>query len=157
MFSKEFLGKCIAKIGDTWDGLSLKLIPAADIPLRPRARVWLPRMEIDRNKLLECLKLMNPEVPMDGWTVIRVEEPQDKCTTVVLSISEQGASALEKVGYKLSFGVREAKVKVFRPSGPGGADETDEVDTANQLLTKMQLQEPPATSSSRNDAESRAD
>ncbi|KNC26171.1 hypothetical protein FF38_06698 [Lucilia cuprina] len=38
-FSKEFLSKYITKIRDAWLGLSLKLIPAEEIPMRRHARV----------------------------------------------------------------------------------------------------------------------
>ncbi len=138
LFSREFLSNCVTTISNAWDGLSLKLIPAAEIPLRPRARIWLPRMKtMDNHRLLECLKLQNPTVPMDDWSVIRAEEPRDNSMSYILAISEQGKLEIEKAGNKLFFGVREAKVKVFRPSG--SADGKDELDDANQLLMGMQL------------------
>lgn len=154
LFSKEFLGNCVAKISDSWAGLSLKLIPAEDIPLRPRARIWLPKMAVDNQKLLELLKRQNTNIPMDDWSVIRAEEPRNNSMSLVLVISEQGVVALEKAGNKLFFGVREAKVKVFRPTGSG----VDEIDDADQLLTKMQLEEPsPTTTPHDGEPEGRAD
>ena len=48
---------------------------------------------------------------------------------------------LEKTGLKLYFGVRHAKVKVFRPTGQG-AGEADKLEVANNLLTGMQRNEP---------------
>ncbi|KNC32774.1 hypothetical protein FF38_10755 [Lucilia cuprina] len=59
---RDFLSKCITKISDAWEGLSLKLIPAEEIPMRPRARIWLPKMTTETHKMLECLKRQNPNI-----------------------------------------------------------------------------------------------
>jgi hypothetical protein len=155
--SKEFLCSCITKISDAWEGLKLELIPAKDIPLRPRARIWLPKIEEDTKELLECLKLQNSQVPMDDWSVVRVEEPRKNSMSLVLAISEAGASALEKVGNKLFFGVREAKVKVFRQTVPNGPVEEEKSD-ANKLSRNSQLKEPPDKDETKqNDVECRSD
>ncbi|XP_065362003.1 BEACH domain-containing protein lvsA-like [Calliphora vicina] len=140
-FSKDFLSKCIAKISGAWEGLSLKLIPAQEIPMRPRARIWLPKMATDAHKLVECLKLQNPDIHMDDWSIIRTEQG-DGHTCLILAITESGSVELEKAGFKLFFGVRDAKVKVFRPTGTGSG-EADEIEAANSLLTEMKLFEPP--------------
>ncbi|KNC24814.1 hypothetical protein FF38_03731 [Lucilia cuprina] len=36
-FSKDIISKCITNISNAWEGLNLKLIPAEEIPMRPRA------------------------------------------------------------------------------------------------------------------------
>lgn len=136
-FSKDFLGKCIAKISGAWEGLSLKLIPAEDIPMRPRARIWLPKMQRDAGKMLECLKLQNPSIHMDDWSVIRTEQG-DNHTCLVLAITEPSAGELEKAGFRLFFGVRDAKVKVFRPA-KAGSEDVDEMEAANSLLSCIKL------------------
>lgn len=83
-------------------------------------------------------QVQNPDVPMDDWTIIKEEQPQNNSMTFLLAISEEGVVALEKQDHKLFFGVREAKVKVFRPQGPDGGD-VDDIDSANMVLDKMQL------------------
>ncbi|XP_073838620.1 uncharacterized protein [Musca autumnalis] len=111
-YSKEFLEKSIAsKLSDAWDNISLRLIPAQEIPMRPRARVWLPKIECDGPKLLKCLAKMNKDVPMDEWSVIATEPPNNNSMSLVLSINEAGVEAFERLGNKLFFGIREAKVK----------------------------------------------
>ncbi|XP_046805498.1 uncharacterized protein LOC124419553 [Lucilia cuprina] len=140
-FSKGFLNKCITKIRDAWVGLSLKLIPAEEIPMRPRARVWLPKMSAEAPKMLECLKRQNPNIHMNDWAIIRTEQGEGH-TCLILAITEAGSVELEKVGFRLFFGVRGAKVKVFRPT-KSGSEETDEMEAANSLLTGMKLSEPP--------------
>ena len=152
-FSKEFLGNCITAISDSWDGLSLKLIPAEEIPLRPRARVWLPKMVIDNQKLLECLKLQNPQVPMDEWSIIRAEEPRENSMSLVLAISESSVAALENADNKLFFGVRKAKVKVFRPSRSRSRVDADDVNVENIPNTNSRQDDaPPSETQIKNDA-----
>lgn len=43
--SMDFLTGSVAKIGDAFVGLKLKLIAAKHIPSRPRERIWLPPLE----------------------------------------------------------------------------------------------------------------
>ncbi|XP_053968317.1 uncharacterized protein LOC128869741 [Anastrepha ludens] len=88
-YSREFLEKSLATVSNAWEGLSLKLIPASEIPRRPRARIWLPKMELDSSEIVPCLKLQNPEVPMDDWSVIKVEEPQQHSSAILLLINNE--------------------------------------------------------------------
>ncbi|GBP07846.1 hypothetical protein EVAR_71050_1 [Eumeta japonica] len=88
-------GKCIAKISEAWEGLSLKLIPAEEIPMRPRARVWLPKVTWDSSKILECLKLQNPDIHTDEWSVIRIEKA-DTNLCLILAITEESSAELER-------------------------------------------------------------
>lgn len=62
-------------------------------------------------------------------------------------ISEEDASALKNLKFKLLFGLREAKVKVFRPFTPDD-DDADEIDSANKLFDNMQL-DAPSTSNTK--------
>lgn len=142
-FSKEFLSGCVHKIRDAWDGLRLKLILAREIPRRPRIRIWLPNMAIDSDKLITCLKLHNPAVPMDDWKVIKAEEPHNNTLSFLLLITEDSAVSIEKIGCKLRFGIRHAKVKIFRSAGL--IDDLDEVDDANKLLEDMRIETTQST------------
>jgi len=72
--SRLFLVECIAKISDAWDGLKIKLIPARDIPRRPRARIWLSKRQTDHDKLIQTLRVMNPGIKIDDWVVLTAEQ-----------------------------------------------------------------------------------
>ncbi|XP_073841147.1 uncharacterized protein [Musca autumnalis] len=106
-FSKEFLERCMAKISDGWEDISLRLIPAQEIPMRPRARAWLPKIDCDGPKLLQGLAKINKDVPMDDWSLIATEPHNNNnnstSMSLVLSITEAGVEALERVGNKLFF------------------------------------------------------
>ena len=139
-FSKDFLGSCVAKISDAWEGVKLKIIPYDEIPRRPVARIWLPKIRMEKDKLVHFLRLHNPGIPMDDWVVIKEEEPQINSQPVLLRINEECLEALKKADYKVWFGVRNAKVKVFRSAKPD--DDLDPIDAANELLEEMTIDGP---------------
>lgn len=143
--SGELLGKFIAKISDAWDGLNLKLIQAKDIPMRPRARVWLPKVAAESRMVFEYLRLMNPEVPMDDWTMIHMEDSGNNSMSMVLSISESSVSALEAAEFKLFFGVGQAKVKILGNKSSGADGDIGDVAFTNEPQIAVQKPEPPGT------------
>lgn len=138
-FSLDFFSRSIAKIGDAWEDSKIGIIPAREIPRRPRARIWLPRMEISGEKLLECLRLHNPAVPMRNWSVITKEkasdEPSKNSTSFLLLISEESLAPLEKLDNKLRFGIRHTKLKIFRPS----SQEADDLVGTSELLEDLSI------------------
>ncbi|XP_017474332.1 PREDICTED: uncharacterized protein LOC108364958 [Rhagoletis zephyria] len=141
--SKVFLEKRLASISDAWEGLRLKLIPAGDIPRRPRARIWLPRVEMDSAALLKYLRTHNREIPMDDWVILKAEESQTTSMSFLLLIGEESIEPLEKADCLLRFGIRRAKVKIFR-ANDAEEEEPDVVDDANKLLEGMLLADPTA-------------
>ncbi|XP_054738452.1 uncharacterized protein LOC129244668 [Anastrepha obliqua] len=136
-FSLHFLTNVIGEIQNSWEGLKLKLIPASEIPRRPRARIWVPKMEFDANQLIPYLLAHNRSVPMTDWSIIKAEASQRHSRSFLLLITEESLEPLEKVGNKLQFGIRKTQLKIFRSANP--EEEQGEVDGANDLLTGMQL------------------
>ncbi|XP_017473961.1 PREDICTED: uncharacterized protein LOC108364687 [Rhagoletis zephyria] len=137
-FSREFLGKCVAELGNAWEGLKFKLIPAEEVPRKPRARIWLPKMAMDSDKLIRFLQRQNPEIPMSDWVVIRAEKPLEgaQSSSYLLRLNEESIGPLQKMDNKLLFGVRTAKLKIFRSNEP--IPEAD-IEDANQMLGDMNL------------------
>ncbi|XP_055388402.1 uncharacterized protein LOC129616949 [Condylostylus longicornis] len=133
--SGDFLSSCVAKISDTWDGSKVELIPAKEIPRRPRARIWIPKMNIAGDKLLKVLKIANPEVPMDDWQIIKKEEPQKNSESFLLLINEESLQPLDRRDNRLRFGIRHAKLKIFRSADPEG----DAIEEASQLFGQMEV------------------
>ncbi|XP_054746307.1 uncharacterized protein LOC129250734 [Anastrepha obliqua] len=136
-FSVHFLTDVIGKIQNGWEGLKVKLIPASEIPRRPRARIWVPNMEFEVNQLIPYLQAHNRSVPMTDWSIIKAEAPQRHSISFLLLITEESLGPLEKVENKLRFGIRESQLKIFLPANP--EEEQEEVGGANELLTGMQL------------------
>ncbi|KNC34410.1 hypothetical protein FF38_00734 [Lucilia cuprina] len=60
-----------------------------EIPMRPRARIWILKMTTETRKMLECLKRQNPNIHMDDLSIIRAE--QGKVTRVSSWLSQSWA------------------------------------------------------------------
>ncbi|XP_050338155.1 uncharacterized protein LOC126764490 [Bactrocera neohumeralis] len=122
--SLDFLTGSVAKITNAFVGLQLRLIPARDIPKRPRTRIWLPPLEEPGEKLLRCIKLQNKSIPsIDEWQLIKEEKPNKASKPILVAICDESIEALKNTDYKISFGIRKARLKIFQ--GDKAADEDD--------------------------------
>ncbi|XP_050339619.1 uncharacterized protein LOC126765931 [Bactrocera neohumeralis] len=140
--SLDFLTGSVAKISNAFVGLQLRLIPARDIPKRPRARIWLPPLEEPGEKLLRCIKLQNKSIPgIDEWQLIKEEKPNKASRPILVAICEESIEALKKTDYKISFGIRKARLKIFQGDKAADEDDTEEVDDASQLLRNVGIEE----------------
>lgn len=147
-YSLDFLGKVVAKISNEWEGSTIGLISAKDIPRRPRARIWLPKMVCDSGKLLKSLQLLNPSIPMSDWSVLKAEAPQKNSTSFLLTINEESIEPLSKLDNKLRFGLRQAKLKIFK-----AGTKIDAVDETSGLLDDMSLEVEPTEENNEPEAE----
>ncbi|XP_049315268.1 uncharacterized protein LOC125779010 [Bactrocera dorsalis] len=141
--SLDFLTGSVAKISNAFVGLQLRLIPARDIPKRPRARIWLPPLEEPGEKLLRCIKLQNKSIPgIDEWQLIKEENPNKASKPILVAICDESIEALKKTDNKISFGIRKARIKIFQGDKAADEDDTEEVDDASQLLRNVGIEEP---------------
>ncbi|XP_037944397.1 uncharacterized protein LOC119677197 [Teleopsis dalmanni] len=140
-YSRSFLSKAITKISENWDGLKLKLVPAAEIPSRPRARVWLPKNLGPPDLILQQLKLQNPEILMEDWSVLKTEEPQKHSQSYLLLINEECLPVIEANDCKLRYGIRKAKIKIFKNAPPDNI--LDEVEGTSKLLDDLIIDSKP--------------
>ncbi|XP_070074118.1 uncharacterized protein [Drosophila takahashii] len=133
-FSRTFLAECIAKIGDAWDGLSIRLVHAKEIPRRPRARIWLPKEQTDQGKVLSLLRAQNPEVHTEDWAILKEEKEMKTSQPFLFLINQRCLPQLEKADYTIRYGLRKAKIKVFLAEPD---DVLEEVDDTNKLLDDL--------------------
>jgi len=74
----------INKVDEVYPGDKLADGEAADIPSRPRARVWLPSEPSEPGDILSQLTRFNPKLPKDGWKeMVRVEKTESVTMNVV--------------------------------------------------------------------------
>ncbi|XP_036317779.1 uncharacterized protein LOC118732743 [Rhagoletis pomonella] len=62
------------KICPVYPGARLEVVDWKDIPVRPRARAWVPTTPSAPKSILNVLQMMNPALPTSDWRVIRVED-----------------------------------------------------------------------------------
>jgi len=137
--SKVFLVDCVAKISETWNGLKIKIIPARDIPRRPRARIWLPKGQTDHEKLIRTLRVMSLDINTDDWVVLKAEQEMKVSQPFLLLINEECLAQLEAKESRLWYGVRRAKIKVFKNEPPDNI--LEEVDDTSGFLCDLILEE----------------
>uniref|UniRef100_B3P5B7 GG11994 n=1 Tax=Drosophila erecta TaxID=7220 RepID=B3P5B7_DROER len=112
-FSKIFLAACIDTIGDSWDGMRIRLVHVSDIPWRPQARIWLPHGQMDHNRILICLRAQNLDIDMSDWSILRAEEITKTSQTFLLLINRRCLPQLEAADYKVRYGIRMTRIKVM--------------------------------------------
>lgn len=106
----------------------------------------MPKVKLDTGKLIQCLQAQNPAVPMNDWAVIKTEEPQKNSNSFLLLINEESLEMLEKNDNRLRFGIRYAKLKIFRNPSPGEDPPSPEEDPPNldELVESLRLEEESA-------------
>ncbi|XP_054734788.1 uncharacterized protein LOC129242255 [Anastrepha obliqua] len=125
----------VIKCDDDWSRVVLER--------HPRARIWLPVMDLSGAEVLKCLKSHNPAVPMDDWAIVKAEKPQKSSMSFVLQINDECLPILKQQDNKMRFGLRKAKLKIFKADSNANEEDPDEVDNNIQLerLEKLDLAE----------------
>nr|XP_041630358.1 uncharacterized protein LOC121501894 [Drosophila kikkawai] len=136
-FSRDFLADCVARLGKAWKGISIKLVPARDIPRRPRARIWLPKGLSSHERVIKTLRAMNKGVDMEDWAILKAEREMKTSQPYLFLINQRCLEQLKAADNKVRYGIRKAKVKVFLDE-PDDILE-DEVEDANKLLDDLAI------------------
>nr|XP_041633526.1 uncharacterized protein LOC121503289 [Drosophila kikkawai] len=128
---------CVARLGKAWKGISIKLVPARDIPRRPRTRIWLPKGLSSHERVLKTLRAMNKGVDMEDWAILKAEKEMKSSQPYLFLINQRCLEQLTAADNKVRYGIRKAKVKVFLDE-PDDILE-DEVEDANKLLDDLAI------------------
>lgn len=110
--SVDFLVKVIPKIKCLWPNARLVLNHWSKIPLRPRARAWLPPGPSDPGQILKLLISQNPGVPMDNWNIIKAEKPEESGRLVSFLINEESLRLVKGKEIKLNYIMSQVTLKV---------------------------------------------
>nr|XP_041632326.1 uncharacterized protein LOC121502694 [Drosophila kikkawai] len=124
-------------LGKAWKGISIKLVPARDIPKRPRARIWLPKGLSSHERVLKTLRAMNKGVDMEDWAIPKAEREMKSSQPYLFLINQRCLEQLKAAENKFRYGIRKAKVKVFLDE-PDDILE-DKVEDANKLLDDLAI------------------
>ncbi|XP_039968925.1 uncharacterized protein LOC120780733 [Bactrocera tryoni] len=112
--------------GEVWKGARLEAVDKADLPLRPRARVWLPAEPSIANEIEEILKYCNPSLPTHDWRVIRLERTDEPYRQALVMLNEEPIGPLSKTKGAISYGFEMVVLNVL-PTDTG-ADGTQAAD-----------------------------
>lgn len=118
-FSHDFAKETLSRIKPPWEGAKLELVPLAEIPERPKGRIWVPNLEIKRENLLQVLQAQNPDVPMREWEVAAVEEAKGNGRGFVVLVDAPSVPIIRERQGKLHFALGEVYLRLFKRSQPG--------------------------------------
>lgn len=105
-FTLDWIKAEIAKLtsNDLWEGADLTIVPKAEIPAPPKAKVFIPRI-VPPEHALGLLRSQNPDVPTHDWKVLHVEKPKDTSggQFYILQINEEAEQMLYPRYGKMSW------------------------------------------------------
>ncbi|XP_017477360.1 PREDICTED: uncharacterized protein LOC108367283 [Rhagoletis zephyria] len=129
--SAEIYKKTVAGIGEVYPGAKLRAVDFKDLPVRPRARAWLPCRPAEPERILQTIRLYNPELPTDNWKVVKINESGKATMQVVLLLNKDSIELLEQKSGVIRYGCDMAKIKVY----------SNDVNAAKNLIAEVEPEE----------------
>ncbi|XP_050332281.1 uncharacterized protein LOC126760579 [Bactrocera neohumeralis] len=105
--------EAVARVGEIWQGARLAAVPKEDLPLRPRARVWLPAEPSSSEEIEEILRYCNPSLPTHDWRVIRLDYTQKPYRQVLLLLNKESLGALNHAKGVVSYGFEKVVLEIL--------------------------------------------
>ncbi|XP_049316539.1 uncharacterized protein LOC125779308 [Bactrocera dorsalis] len=117
--------KAVSQVGEVWKGARLEAVAKGDLPLRPRARVWLPAEPSNPSEIEEILRYCNPSLPTQDWKVLRLERTDEPYRQALIMLNTESIGPLSKTKGAISYGFEMVVLKVLpsdaRADGPQAA------------------------------------
>ncbi|XP_049308579.1 uncharacterized protein LOC125777517 [Bactrocera dorsalis] len=114
--------KAVSQVGKVWKGARLEAVAKEDLPLRPRARVWLPAEPSTPSEIEEILRYCNPSLPTQDWRVLRLERTDEPYRQALIMLNTESIGPLSKTKGAISYGFEMVVLKVLpsdaRADGP---------------------------------------
>jgi len=103
----------INKVGEVYPGAKLVVCETADIPSRPRARVWLPSEPSEPEAILSLLTRFNPKLPTDVWKVVKVEKSECVTMNVVILLNQACLEPLAAQQNRVNYGFDKVQLRIY--------------------------------------------
>ncbi|XP_036335401.1 uncharacterized protein LOC118745839 [Rhagoletis pomonella] len=129
--SAEIYKKTVAGIGEVYPGAKLRAVDFKDLPVRPRAGAWLPCRPAEPERIVQTIRLYNPELPTDNWKVVKINESGKATLQVVLLLNKDSIELLEQKSGVIRYGSDMAKIKVY----------SNDVNAAKNLIAEVEPEE----------------
>ncbi|XP_050340796.1 uncharacterized protein LOC126767275 [Bactrocera neohumeralis] len=105
--------KAVSQVGEVWKGARLEAVAKEDLPLRPRARVWLPAEPSTPSEIEEILKYCNPSLPAQDWKVLWLERTDEPYRQALIMLNTESIRPLSKTKGAISYGFEMVVLKVL--------------------------------------------
>ncbi|XP_054729581.1 uncharacterized protein LOC129238546, partial [Anastrepha obliqua] len=117
----------VALVGEVWEGAKLKVVDRRDLPVRPRARVWLPSEPSASKEMEEILRYCNPKLPTHNWRVVKVEKTEGSYRQALILLNAESLSPLAEAKGIINYGFEKVVLKVYHTDARGDAPAHPEV------------------------------
>nr|XP_036213645.1 uncharacterized protein LOC118679688 [Bactrocera oleae]XP_036213646.1 uncharacterized protein LOC118679688 [Bactrocera oleae]XP_036213647.1 uncharacterized protein LOC118679688 [Bactrocera oleae] len=111
--SASIYKEAVARVGEIWKGARIEAIIKNDLPLRPRARVWLPAEPSSPDEIEEILRYCNPSLPTHNWRVIRLESTQKPYRQVLILINKESLDPLNHAKGVINYGFEKVVLQIL--------------------------------------------
>lgn len=126
--TKDWLVRVVEKCVP-WEGAKLSTCDAKDVPKPVRTLVWIPGPAQEPEKTLKCLRMQNPGLQTNTWTVVDTK-PDPKGQQLVLLMDEASWKRIEDLQCKPYLNLTRV---LFKALGRKKGGEQMEVDQGTQV------------------------
>ncbi|XP_054087157.1 uncharacterized protein LOC128921998 [Zeugodacus cucurbitae] len=105
--------EAVSLVGEVWEGARLEAVDKADLPLRPRARVWLPAEPSSAGEIEDIIKYCNPSLPAHDWKVIRLEKTEEPYRQALILLNAESIGPLNELKGAISYGFEKVTLRVL--------------------------------------------
>ncbi|KAL7723990.1 hypothetical protein ACLKA6_001959 [Drosophila palustris] len=112
--SAELYKTAVSNIGEVYPGAKLVAVNWKDVPVRPRARLWIPSSIKEPERLLKMLQRCNPSLPTHDWKVAKIEEMPGPTNQAVMILNKESLAPIDAAGGELNFGFSSVHIRVYK-------------------------------------------
>lgn len=102
-----------AAAGDLWTGAKPEAVNKEEIPLRPRARAWVPMEPSDPQDILLLIQRQNPDIPSHNWKVLKSEVVKDKGRSITMLLNPESLAPLKTLGNEVRYCLKTIRLKIY--------------------------------------------
>ncbi|KAL7726321.1 hypothetical protein ACLKA6_010227 [Drosophila palustris] len=138
--SAELYRAAVANVGEVYPGAKLAAVNWEDVPVRPRARMWIPSTIKEPEKLLTMIQRCNPNLPTQDWRVAKIEEMPGPTNQAVIILI-------------LNFGFSSVFIRVYKSDAAVGSVPSDK-PVEEDITSELEAPERPEMDGYMSDASS---
>ncbi|KAL7726480.1 hypothetical protein ACLKA6_001102 [Drosophila palustris] len=112
--SADLYKAAVATVGEVYQGAKLAAVDWEEIPVRPRARMWIPSTIKEPEQLLKMLQRCNPSLPTHDWRVAKIEETPGPTHQAVIILNKESLAPIDAAGGELNFGFSSVFIRVYK-------------------------------------------
>ncbi|KAM8702679.1 hypothetical protein ACLKA7_000809 [Drosophila subpalustris] len=123
--SAELYKTAVASVGEVYPGAKLEAVNWEEVPVRPRARMWMPSTIKEPEQLLKILQRCNPGLPTHDWRVAKIEETPGPTHQAVIILNKESVAPIDADGGELNFGFSSVFIRVYKSDAAVGGAPSD--------------------------------